>query len=316
MNNYIFFSILIPAYKAKFLRLAINSVMAQSYRNFELVIVDDNSPEDLKSTVDTFNESKIHYYRNEVGFGAVNVVGNWNKCLEYASGDYVICMGDDDELSERCLEEYVKLIEKYPGLDCYHTRMAYIDETSSIIDLQIDRAKTESVYSAIWHTWKGRGHVIGDWLFSMSFLKENNGFANFPCAWSSDTITMFMAASSHGIANTSYIGFRYRVSNYTISSNNKKDYTFLKLQSWLDVDKWYKNFLTRKPDNDSDIFYWKYICDNLDKEMQFSKRMEVRKCFVNDKMSFGAIFLGCNKFGIKKTVVIKEFLYSLLLLLR
>lgn len=312
MTNSIFFSILIPAYKAKFLRHAIDSILAQTYREFELIIVDDNSPEDLNSIVGTFDDSRIHYYRNDVGFGAVNVVGNWNKCFEYSSGDYVICMGDDDELSERCLEEYVMLIKKYPEFDCYHTRLAYIDDYSSIIDLQIDRAATDTVYSAIWHSWKGRGHVIGDWLFSSSFLKRNKGFVYFPCAWSSDSITAFVAATSHGIANTSYVGFRYRVSQCTISSNYK-DYIYYKLQSWLDVEKWYKNFLTYKPDNDSDIFYWKYMCDNLDKEMRHSKRLELRNCFTNGKTAFWGILHSCNNYGIKKTVVVREFLHSVLL---
>ena len=119
-NSEVSFSILIPAYKGRFLEMAISSVLCQSYDNWELVIVDDCSPENLKAIVERFEDSRIRYYRNERNFGAIDVVDNWNKCLDYAKGDYVICMGDDDMLCPNCLVEYLSLIEKYPGLDVFH----------------------------------------------------------------------------------------------------------------------------------------------------------------------------------------------------
>lgn len=65
--------------------------------------------------VSKYDDSRIRYYKNEVGFGAEHVVGNWNKCLGYATGDYIICLGVDDKLRANCLEEYVKQIGEYPG---------------------------------------------------------------------------------------------------------------------------------------------------------------------------------------------------------
>ena len=111
-----FFTIAIPAYKRRFLKEAIDSVIAQTYSHFELVIVDDASPDDLFSVVSQYEDDRIRYYRNEVNIGAVNVVDNWNKCLKYSTGDYIICMGDDDRLLPCCLEELVTLMDKYPGL--------------------------------------------------------------------------------------------------------------------------------------------------------------------------------------------------------
>ena len=84
------FSITIPAYKQKYLSEAIESCLAQTYQEFEVIIVDDASPEYLKSVVDKFDDTRIRYYRNEKNCGALNVVDNWNICLSYATGDYVI----------------------------------------------------------------------------------------------------------------------------------------------------------------------------------------------------------------------------------
>lgn len=103
------FSVLIPAYKGQYLEEAIASVVAQTYSDWELVIVNDASPEDLTSIVNRFDDSRIRYYENKQNCGAENVVDNWNICLSYAQGDYVICMGDDDRLLPNCLQEYATL---------------------------------------------------------------------------------------------------------------------------------------------------------------------------------------------------------------
>ena len=64
------FSITIPAYKTRFLDEAIHSVIAQTYQDWQLVIVDDCSPEDLKGIVEPYlADSRVEYYRNESGRG-------------------------------------------------------------------------------------------------------------------------------------------------------------------------------------------------------------------------------------------------------
>lgn len=75
------FSILLPAYKKKYLYECIESCLAQTYSDFEIIIVDDASPEDLKAVVGQFSDIRIRYYRNEKNCGALHVVDNWNICL-------------------------------------------------------------------------------------------------------------------------------------------------------------------------------------------------------------------------------------------
>lgn len=212
------FSITIPAYKQKYLYEAIESCLAQTYKDFELIIVDDASPEDLKSVVDKFQDSRVRYYRNERNCGALNVVDNWNICLGYAKGDYVICMGDDDKLLSNCLEEYVKLIEKYPNLNVYHGMTEIIDENSHVYDLQEVRPERENVSSMMYNRFKhGRLQYIGDWLFNTRYLRSVGGFYKMPFAWGSDDLTAYTAAVGSGVANSQTPIFQYRVSSLTIS---------------------------------------------------------------------------------------------------
>ena len=251
------FSVLIPAYKKQYLQECIESVLSQSFNDYEIVIVDDCSPEDIKSVVHLFNDSRISYYRNVKNFGAVDVVSNWNQCLAYATGDYVICMGDDDKLLPNCLEEYARLIAKYPGLGVYHGWTEIIDEHSLFKDITASRIEYESVYSLIWNRWNGRiQQFIGDFAFDRKKLIDKGGFYKQPLAWASDDITSVIMAEEKGIANTSSIVFQYRVSPSTISS--KSGYK-TKIDAIRDEKKWFQAFLKKETSEEINKKYKKSI---------------------------------------------------------
>lgn len=214
------YSILIPAYKQQFLSEAIESCLRQTVDDYEVIIVNDCSPDDLDAIVKHFNDPRIKYYKNEENNGAVDVVDNWNICLSYAEGDFVLCMGDDDRLLPWCLSEYSLLIQKYPNLDVYHARTELIDEKGDLVNLQESRPEWESAYSALWHQCCcHRIQYIGDFLFRTSILRREGGFYKLPLAIFSDNISSIRAAKNKGVANTQKISFQYRVNKYTISNN-------------------------------------------------------------------------------------------------
>ena len=265
------FSICIPAFKGKFLKECIESVISQTYKNIEIIIINDHSAEDLQCIVRSFNDPRIQYYYNDVGFGAYNVVDNWNKCLRYATGDYLICMGDDDRLLPNCLENYKRLINTYPNLFVYHTRTEIINEDSEIIDIQEPRPTQESVYSMIYNLWKGRVQFIGDFLFYTKKLKEIGGFYFLPYAWSSDKITTFILAEQKGIANTNIPGFQYRKSSITITNNHSSQRG--RMRALLKEKEWYKVFFSQAPPqtNHIDIIYLQccklHLASYMEKQM-------------------------------------------------
>lgn len=258
------FSIIIPAFKDTFFDECIQSCLSQTYPNFELIIVNDNSPYDIDNIVQKYKDLRIKYYRNNKGYGAEHIVDNWNHCIEYASGDFLICMGDDDKLKPNCLQDYVKLITMFPGREVYHTRMEIIDEYSCIKTIQEDRPDTESVYSMIWHFWHGRRQVIGDWCFNLVALKEKGGFVYMPYGWSSDNLTAFKYAISKGVANQRETGFQYRESSFTITNCYSIKNTIGKIIAWKNVNEWYLSFLQdAKPKDKIDIIYYNDIVKML-----------------------------------------------------
>ena len=103
------YSFVLPAYKAHFFKEALDSILTQTYKDFELVIVNDASPEDLDSIVEQYDDPRIHYYVNEKNIGGKDLVAQWNHCLEYAQGDYIILASDDDVYHPEYLKKWINL---------------------------------------------------------------------------------------------------------------------------------------------------------------------------------------------------------------
>lgn len=249
-------SIAIPAYKDTYLRECLDSILSQTYPNFEIVVLNDASPYDIDSIVGSCSDERIRYFKNDVNCGAVDIVKTWNKCLDLAKGDYFICMGDDDVLKPWCLEEYVGLIGKYPGLGVYHAWTEIIDENSQFLNLTAARCEFESVYSFIWHRWNGRAQqFVGDFLYDTARLRSNGGFYYLPLAWGSDDITAIMAAKENGIANTQRPCFCYRMNPATISNTSSAE---VKMKAIVQEKEWFGSFLAQEPQDELDCKY--HIC--------------------------------------------------------
>lgn len=107
-------TIAIPTYnRATLLTEAIESVLSQTYKDFELLISDNASTDKTKDIVTSLNDPRIRYYRNKKYIGMIN---NWNKCVELAHGKYLMILGDDDKLSPDFIRLSLSAHENYPQI--------------------------------------------------------------------------------------------------------------------------------------------------------------------------------------------------------
>lgn len=103
-------SVCIPTYRGgATIGAAIESVLGQSWTDFEVIVIDDGSPDDTASVVRSFADSRITYLRNEHNLGPQ---GNWNRCLEVARGRYFKLLPHDDLLHPDCLQRQVHVLDK------------------------------------------------------------------------------------------------------------------------------------------------------------------------------------------------------------
>ena len=302
------FSVTVPAYKAKYLKECIESVLAQTYRDFELLIVDDASPEDLKSIVKQFRDSRIRYYRNEKNCGAIDVVDNWNKCLEYAKGEWVICMGDDDKLLPNCLEEYAKLAEKHPQVQVMHGWTEIIDENSDFSNVTASRTECESAYSLIWHRWFSRDRqFVGDFAYKRETLKSIGGFYKLPMAWASDDITAITMAEFGGIANTQALVFQYRENSRTISSTGNVK---VKMEAIRSEIKWYEEFFKRDVDDTLDLKYKQSLEKGFSRHFQKKYAFNITQDLLQRRSNVFYWIRHRDEYGLSLPLIIYSFIIS------
>ena len=93
----------------------IQSVVDQTFKDWELVIVDDCSTEDLKGVVDSFKDDRIKYSRNEVNKGAIF---NTNIAINKTLGKYIGILSADEFIEKNKFKEQVEYLESHPNVDC------------------------------------------------------------------------------------------------------------------------------------------------------------------------------------------------------
>lgn len=241
------FSIGIPAFKGKFLKECITSVLSQTYTNFELIIVDDCSPDPIADIVNQFSDTRIRYYRNESNTGALNVIDNWNKCLALATGDFFVLLGDDDKLELNYLEVFSELILTYPDLDVFHCRSIIINEQSLPVRLTPINPNFEDIFDYVFGCLTSkREQFISDFVYRVSALREKSGFYKLPLAWTSDYLSSFVACGSKGIAHTNELIFNYRVNDGSITSTGGY---VIKWDALIHYYNWIKELSERKGDD-------------------------------------------------------------------
>jgi len=117
-------SVIIPAYNgARYICESIESVLNQTYRQFEIIVVDDGSTDNTSEVLEPYirNSSIRYFYQDNAGHGAARNTG-----IKYAQGKYVCFHDQDDWLEKDSLERRLNFYETYPklGLVCSDFRTA------------------------------------------------------------------------------------------------------------------------------------------------------------------------------------------------
>jgi glycosyltransferase involved in cell wall biosynthesis len=124
-------SICIPVYNgAAFIGAAIRSVLAQTYADLELIVVDNCSTDSTADVVATFDDPRITLRRPTEH---VDVIDNWNRAVAVCSGRFVKLLCHDDALAPRCLELQVTALERHPHATMAACQRDVVDEAGNVL---------------------------------------------------------------------------------------------------------------------------------------------------------------------------------------
>ena len=246
------FSFLLTAYKSLFLEESIQSILAQDYNNFELIIVDDCSPNHLEDIVSKYNDPRITYYKNKENIGGKNLVAQWNHCLDYAKGEYIILATDDDIYEPNFLSSFVPLIKKYPNTVVFRSRILEINSNGNI--LWFDRCYKEYLNQGEFYYYylQGMKGGIPQFIFKHDEFIKKGGFVSFPLAWGSDDATA-LKFSFNGVVNSQEMLVRFRWSDVNISSDLSRQSKLKKIDARIILCQWLKREINNISFEQNDI---------------------------------------------------------------
>ncbi|MGC6416115.1 MAG: glycosyltransferase [Bradymonadia bacterium] len=147
------FTVLMAAYnRADLIHVAIDSVLAQDFEDYELVIVDDGSTDDTPNVVGRYTDQRIRYVRKSVNEGRPLTR---NRAIQEARGEFVLWMADDDLLSPGLLTLYDGILRSEPHVDVIYGKLQLFDH---------DTGQDLNIFTP--NDWTGRDKdVIGAKLY-------------------------------------------------------------------------------------------------------------------------------------------------------
>jgi len=235
-------SIIMPNYnKAKFIAESIESVIKQTYSNWELIIVDDISTDNSLEIIQSFSKvsTKISFHirkSKKKGGSACRNIG-----IDKTKGEYIVFLDSDDLLETFCLQQRINIIKQYNELDfavfpigTFYKKIG--DSTSYWIPPKSNHLKKFLAHELPWHTssviWRKR------------FIEKLKGFnENFIRLQDVELHTKALLEN-----NCSYKVFRALKSDayYRIDLNRIIDNPKIFLQKWIIGTNQYLEFFTNK----------------------------------------------------------------------
>ncbi len=125
-------SIIIPTYnRAKFISRALDSVFNQTYRDFEIIVIDDGSIDNTKEILDLYKNKIKYFYQTNRGSAAAR-----NRGIKESSGIYIAFLDSDDYWVSEKLEEQVKTLDSHPNVGIVYSRMLIINNKGEKIGMK------------------------------------------------------------------------------------------------------------------------------------------------------------------------------------
>lgn len=248
------FSIGLPITKTKYLKESLDSIDAQTFQDFEVIIRNNAKTSELKAEIknlckDWINRPNVTY---EESTEQLSMPANFNKIVEKAKGEFFTILSDDDVMGEEFLSEINMLAIKYPDTKVFHCRVKLIDGQSKFIGITEICPEWEKQEDFVFQRIiEKRDFFLSDFIVNTKALKKIGGFSQKTSGWGVDEITWSsLAYNGVGFSNKLMLNYRIFPGNFSLSSENLK-------KRFKDIEVMHDNFerIIRETCNGSESFY-------------------------------------------------------------
>lgn len=216
-------AIVIPAYRSEFFARTLESLAAQTCKDFNVYVGDDASPEDISSIAGSFAEKlSIRYRRFEENLGGKDLSAHWMRCVEMVEDeDWVWMFSDDDLAQPRCVESFYET-DVPENVDVLHFNLDIIGSEGNILRETPDypeRLSSRDFFNKLYR--RQIDARMQEFVFRTNALKTK-GFVSFDLAWRTDNASVMNLGYPAGIMTVSGADSKvqWRAGNANISVNN------------------------------------------------------------------------------------------------
>ncbi|MBS0169866.1 MAG: glycosyltransferase [Nitrospira sp.] len=134
-------SVVIPTFNCdRFIRRTVDSALAQTYRDFEIIVVDDGSTDDTRAVLSEYGKSVHYLFQSNQGASAAR-----NMALEQASGELIAYLDADDLWAPNKLAQQVDYLDAHPECGLVHTEVAVVDEQDSVVHARFNQETQRTI---------------------------------------------------------------------------------------------------------------------------------------------------------------------------
>lgn len=261
-------TVLMPVYNVEaYVEKAITSICNQTYRNLQIIIIDDCSTDNTVSVVEKLAkiDNRILLLKNNINS---KIVKTLNFGLKYAKGDYIARMDGDDTCTPERLEKQLKFLSENPEYSLVGSHVNTIDEN----DVLIGKLEMPTDQSSISKNLKYSSPVLHIWLAKSQVYKKLEGYREIPGAEDYDFL-LRMYTENFKFTNlnsfeysvrirdgntTTTIGFNQRLmSNYVVQLFNERNSFGVDSYSNENVEQYLNKYSKLKKSFDKSNIYLK-----------------------------------------------------------
>lgn len=243
-------AIVIPAYKAAFLREVLESIADQSCRNFQVYVGDDASPENIRDIVREFSRKlPMHYERFPKNLGGISLSEHWRRSIALSDEPWVWLFSDDDLMEEGCVEAFYRELNATSGRhELYRFNTCSINGHGRLVSENVRHPQNETGPDFLVSRLRGgRTSTAQELIFSRVAWEAVGGFPDFPLGWASDDAFIASLGARKPIRVMPGPRLKWRLSGKNISTDNSFAMAIQKLQACRKFVEWAADFLTKHP---------------------------------------------------------------------
>jgi len=228
-------SVLIPAFNAgKFLKIAVTSILKQTFVDFELIVIDDGSTDDSFDGLPDINDPRVRIVRNSSNLG---IVASRNIAIKLARAPLIACLDADDVAMPRRLELQVEKFRLSPDLVLLGSAAVLIDAQGKPFDaVDVPTTDQEIRREILW----GNKFVQSSVMMRKSVVTALGGYPE-DAALAEDYALWLRIIASHAVGNLPERLVQYRVHKQQVSQTKMQQMRhmiiMLQFQAWTALQR-------------------------------------------------------------------------------